>query len=170
MHATADEYEHEQEYPPGTPPVIVIGRTDGSEDLHEGVSEDDVSEEVDLTAAGIGIGIGADEADEEEYPDPDATLAAAEDGRGGARRLEGVREHPLQLDVRSPWERGGGEDKDGDGDFDEDGDLGRRRRRFSLEAVKAARVHEFGTKPRRYVRPLSLSLPFFRALSHASGH
>ena len=54
--------------------------------------------------------VGEEEGEEEEeYPDPDATLAAAEDGRGGARRLEGVREHPLQLDVRSPWERGGGE-------------------------------------------------------------
>ena len=80
------------------PPVIVIGRTDGSVESHG--NDDEEAEE------------------EEEGFDADATLAAERDSDdvttvgGMTFARTGVQEHPLRLDVHPPspplWERGRG--------------------------------------------------------------
>ena len=159
---------------PAPPPVILIGRTDGSFDHGEedGYSYDDEDDDADgpdadttlhadVTETGVDVDVDAD-------ADADGAMEFAKPGAGSPRRgaREGVQEHPLRQASPPPW---GDEDMDDD-DFD-DGDLGRRRvrraspERFTYAAGRAARVHEFVSKPRRCVALSLVAVSVLNALT-----
>ena len=102
---------------PAPPPVILIGRTDGSFDHGEedGYTYDDEDEDADGPDADTTLHADVTEADADGEADADAdgAMEFARPGAGSPRRgaREGVQEHPLRQASPPPW---GDEDMDDD--------------------------------------------------------